>query len=52
MLLPTKKWLIWCFFKISTLLDFVTKLILKTPKNLLDNTNKEATYRRAIHMQN
>ncbi len=51
MLLPTKKWLIWCFLKISTLLDFVTKLIFKTPKNLLENTNKEATYRTAIHMK-
>jgi hypothetical protein len=33
------------------LLDFVTKLIFKTQKNLLENTNKEATYRTAIHMK-
>jgi hypothetical protein len=31
--------------------DFVTKLIFKTQKNLLENTNKEVTYRRAIHMK-
>ena len=51
MLLSTKKWLIWSFLKISTLLDFVTKLKSKTQKNLLENTNKEATYRTAIHMK-
>jgi hypothetical protein len=51
MLLPTKKWLIWSFLKISTLLDFVTKLISKPQKNLLENTNKEATDRTAIHMK-
>ncbi len=51
MLLPTKKWLIWSFLKISTLLDFVTKLKSKTQKNLLENTNKEASYRTSIHMK-
>ena len=39
------------FLKISILLDFVTKLILKTQKNLLENTNKEATDRTAIHIK-
>ncbi len=50
MLLPTKKWLIWSFLKISTLLDFVTKLISQPQKNLLENTSKEATDRTAIHI--
>ena len=43
MLFGAKKRLIWRFLKISILLDFVTKLILKTPKNVLENTNKEAS---------
>ncbi len=51
MLLLTKKWLIWSFLKISALLDFVTQLISKPQKNLLENTNKEATDRTAIHMK-
>jgi hypothetical protein len=34
------------------LFDFVTKLILKTQNNVLKNTNKELTYRTAIHMEN
>ncbi len=51
MMLPTKKWLIWSFLKISTLFDFVTKLISKPQKNLLENTNKEATDKTAIRMK-
>jgi hypothetical protein len=51
MLFYAKKWFIWCFLKISVLLDFVTKLILKASKNLLKYTKKEATYRIAIHMK-
>jgi hypothetical protein len=43
MLFGAKKRLIWHFLKISILLDFVTKLILDTPKNVLENTNKEAS---------
>jgi hypothetical protein len=43
MLFWTKKRLICRFLKISIWLDFVTKLILKTPKNVLENTNKEAS---------
>jgi hypothetical protein len=40
------------FEDLYSLLDFVVKLILKTPKSLLENTNKEATYRTAFHMKN
>jgi hypothetical protein len=43
MLFGAKKRLIWRFLKISILLDFVTKLIFKTSKNVLENTNKEAS---------
>ncbi len=43
MLFGAKKRLIWLFLKIAILLDFVTKLILNTPKNVLENTNKEAS---------
>ncbi len=42
MLLWAKKRLIWRFLKIFALLGFVTKLILKTLKNLLENTKKGA----------
>jgi hypothetical protein len=34
------------------MLDFVTKLIFKTSKNPLKNTNKEASDRVAIQMEN
>jgi hypothetical protein len=34
------------------MLDFVTKLIFKTLKNPLKNTNKEASDRVAIQMEN
>jgi hypothetical protein len=51
MLLYVKKWLVWCFLKISSLLDFVTKLILKTQNNVPKNTIKELTYRTAVHMK-
>ncbi len=40
MLLPTKSVVNRMFLKISTLLDFVTKLIFQTQKNLIENTNK------------
>jgi hypothetical protein len=43
--------LIWRFLKIYTLSDFVTKLILKTKKNVKENTNKEGTYKTAIPMK-
>jgi hypothetical protein len=46
-----KKGLIWRFSKIYSLSDFVTKLILKTKKNLPENTNKEGTYKTAIPMK-
>ncbi len=52
MLFGDKKWLIWCFLKISVMLDFVTKLIFKTLKNPLKNTYKEASDRVAIQMEN
>ena len=39
------------FFKICTLSLFVTKLILKTSKNLLKNKHKEAKYKTAIPMK-
>ncbi len=52
MLFGAKKRLIWRFLKISILLDFVTNLILKTPKNVLENTNKEASQKIAIPMKN
>jgi hypothetical protein len=39
------------FLKIYTLSDFVTKLILKTKKNLLENTKKEGTHKTAIPMK-
>ncbi len=51
MLFGAKKWFIWCFLKISILLDFVTKLVFKTLKNPLKNTNKEASDRIAIQME-
>jgi hypothetical protein len=38
--------------KISVLLDFETKLIFKPLKNPLKNTNKEASDRVAIQMEN
>ncbi len=52
MLFGAKKRLIWRFLKISILLDFVTKLIFKNPNNVLENTNKEASYKIAIPMKN
>ena len=52
MLFGAKNRLIWRFLKISILLDFVTKLIFKTLKNPLKNTNKEASDRVAIQMEN
>ncbi len=52
MLLYAKKWLIWRFLKICILSNFVTKLILQTSENLLENTNKEAFYSTAIQMKN
>jgi hypothetical protein len=42
MLFYAKKWFIWSFLKISILLDFVTKLIFKSQRNLPENINKEA----------
>jgi hypothetical protein len=39
MLFYAKKWFIWGFLKISILFDFVTKLILKTQRNLPENIN-------------
>ena len=41
MLFGDKKWLIWCFLKISVMLDFVTKLILENQRNPPENSNKE-----------
>jgi len=41
-LLYAKKELYRVFLKICALSLFVTKLILKTYKNLIENTNKEA----------
>jgi hypothetical protein len=52
MLFGAKKWLICCFLKISILLDFVTNLIFKTLKNPPKNTNKEASDRLAIQLEN
>jgi hypothetical protein len=42
MLFEAQKWFIRRFLKISILFDFVTKLILKSQRNLPENTNKEA----------
>jgi len=42
MLFWAQKWFIGSFLKISILFDFVTKLILKSQRNLPENTNKEA----------
>jgi hypothetical protein len=46
-----KKLVIWCFSQICNLALFVTKLILKTSKNLLKNKHKEAKYKIAIPMK-
>jgi hypothetical protein len=40
------------FLKIFILLDFVTKLILKSQRNLPENINKEAIQKTAIPMKN
>ncbi len=50
-LLCAKKQVIWCFSQICILALFVTKLILKTSKNLLKNKHKEAKYKTAIPMK-
>ncbi len=42
MLFYAKMWFIWSFLKFFILLDFVTKLILKSQRNLPGNINKEA----------
>jgi hypothetical protein len=42
MLFNAKKRFIYNLLKISILLDFVTKLILKSQRNLSENINKEA----------
>ncbi len=42
MLFDAKKWFLQSFLKIFILLDFVTKLILKSQRNLPENINKEA----------
>jgi hypothetical protein len=42
MLFYAKMWFIWSFLKFFILLDFVTKLILKSQRNLPENINKEA----------
>jgi hypothetical protein len=52
MLFRAQKWFIWGFLKISVLFDFGTKLILKSQRNLPENTNKEAIQRTAIPMKN
>jgi hypothetical protein len=52
MLFYAKKWFIWSFLKISILLDFVTKLIFKSQRNLPENINKEALWKTAIPMKN
>ncbi len=51
MLLHAKIGVIWCFLKFWTWSLFVTKLNLKTSKNLPKNINKEASYMTAIHMK-
>ena len=51
MLLHAKIGVIWCFFKFCTWSLFVTKLNLKTSKNLPKNINKEASYMTAIHLK-
>jgi hypothetical protein len=52
MLFHAKKWFIWSFLKIFSLLDFVTKLILKSHRNLPENIKKEAIWKTAIPMKN
>ena len=52
MLFRAQKWFIRHFLKISILFDFVMKLILKSQRNLPENTNKEAIQRTAIPMKN
>ncbi len=52
MLFYAKKLFIQSFLKISILLDFVTKLILKSQRNLPENINKEAIQKTAIPMKN
>jgi hypothetical protein len=52
MLFHAKKWFIWSFLKIFSLLDFVTKLILKSQRNLPENITKEAIWKTAIPMKN
>ena len=42
MLFWAQKWFKGSFLKIFFLFDFVTKLILKSQRNLPENTNKEA----------
>ncbi len=51
MLLHVKIEVIWCFLKFCTWLLFVTKLNLKTTKNLPKNINKESSYMTAINME-
>ncbi len=51
MLLHAKIGVIWCSLKFWTWSLFVTKLNLKTSKNLPKNINKEASYMTAIHMK-
>ena len=47
-----KMWFIWGFLKFFILLDFVTKLILKSQRNLPENINKQAIQETAIPMKN
>ncbi len=51
MLLHAKIGVIWYFLKFCTWSLFVTKLNLKTSKNLPKNINKEACYMTAIHIK-
>ena len=52
LLFHAKKWFIYSFLKIFILLDFVTKLILKSQRNLPENIKKEAIWKSAIPMKN
>ncbi len=51
MLLRAKIGVIWCFLKFCTWSLFVTKLNLKTSKNLPKNIKKKASDMTAIHME-
>ncbi len=51
MLLHAKIGVIWCFLKFCNWSLIVTKLNLKTSKNLPKNINKEASYMTAIYMK-